>query len=76
MIAIKTYYIEKLSKSLNAHGINIKTIDLSMHLSYRSFFLELLEKSFGLSLEVFDIAGNDIFDTALNKIINTDNKND
>lgn len=72
----KTYYIEKLSKSLNAHGINIKTIDLSMHLSYRSFFLELLEKSFGLSLELFDIAGNDIFDTALNKIINTDNKND
>lgn len=72
----KTHYIEKLSEVLKVHGNNFQTIDLSMHATYRSFFLELLEKSFGLSLELFDKAGADVFDSALQKIIDTDTKDD
>lgn len=70
----KSHYIEQLAKTINAHGTNLYTIDLSKHATYRSFFLELLEKSFGLSIELFDEAGTDVFDSALDKIIDSDSK--
>lgn len=64
----KSYYIHQLFSYFKSKNINIHMIDVSKCLTYKQFFIELLEKTFGLSFELVDLLDHDSFDEAFKEI--------
>lgn len=65
----KSYFIDKYFDEIKECGVNAQTLDISRFMTYREFYLAVLEKLFGLTIELFDIAGDDLFDNAFSRIM-------
>lgn len=64
----KSYYIKNFVDYLDTVNTKVETIDMSKFITYKQFFLELLEKSFGLTFELIDSLSTESFNEAFAQV--------